>query len=144
VKSFVAITIIECIITLGIMNQLETIICIFEEKITNPEIKETVYINPFVVVGDILERHTERNINQYITNPVVVSEKVAIETIVTVVVMNKYLRLKTEFPYYMPVIWMVVVIFIISVGIRIVIFVIIYPAILVPAVTFPTSVPVVI
>jgi hypothetical protein len=38
VESFVAITIIECIITFGIMNQPETIIGIFEEKIANPEI----------------------------------------------------------------------------------------------------------
>jgi len=54
-ESFVAIAFIESVITFGIMNQLETKICIFEEKITNSEIKETVDVNSFVFVGDIFE-----------------------------------------------------------------------------------------
>jgi hypothetical protein len=54
-ESFVAIAIIEGIITFGIMNQLETKICIFEEEVTNPEIKKTIDVNSFVLVGNILE-----------------------------------------------------------------------------------------
>jgi len=114
-ESFVAITIIVGVITLGIMNQLESIICVFKEKITNSEIKETVYINSFVIIRQILECHSERNINQNITNMVAVSEKVTIETIIAVMIMNKYLWLINKFPDYMTVVRMMVIIFIIPI-----------------------------
>jgi hypothetical protein len=126
------------------MNQLESKICTFEEKITNPEVKKTIDVNSFIIIGNILESHAERNINQHITNPVAISEKVTFETIITIVVMNKNLRFKIKLTDYMPVIRMMVIVFVISVRIRIVIFIVIYPAVLIPAVSFPASVPVIV
>ena len=143
-ESFVQIAVIESIISFGVMNQLESGICTFEEKITNPEVKKTIDVNSLVFVWNILECHAERNINQHITNPVAISEKVTIETIIAIVVVNKNLRLKTKLTDYMPVIRMMVIVFVILVSIRIVIFVVIYPAVLIPAVSFPASVPVIV
>jgi hypothetical protein len=48
--TFVIISIVISIISFGIVNQLESVICIFKEKITNPEIKISVDIYSFVTI----------------------------------------------------------------------------------------------
>ena len=123
------------------MNQKETIIRAFEEKVANPEIQVTINVNPFVIVGQILESHTEGKINKYISHAAAIPEKVPVISVIFGVVRNINLWPVNKPADYMPVIRMVVIIFVMFVGIRIVVAVIISPAIVVPSVTFPISFP---
>lgn len=124
------------------MNQKETIICSFEEKVTNPEVQITIDVNPFVIVRQIFKNHPERYVNQNVTDTAAVSVKVTIVIMVPVVIVNVDFWFNHKPADYMPVVWMMVIIFVMFVGIRIVIAVIISPTAVVPPVIFPISFPV--
>jgi hypothetical protein len=94
------------------MNQKETKICSFEEKVTNPEIQITVNINPFVIVRQIFKNHPERYVNQNVTDTAAVSEKVTIVIMVPVVIVNVDFWFNHKPADYVPVIMVVIIMFV--------------------------------
>jgi hypothetical protein len=140
-ETFTPVTFVVGIISFRIVNQKESIICSFEEKVTNPEIQIAIDINPFVIIWQVFKNHPERNINQNISNSAAVSEKVTIVKIVPVMIVYVDYWFNHKPADYMPVIVVVIIMFVVKVRIRIVIAVIIFPTAVVPPVIFPISFP---
>jgi hypothetical protein len=71
-----------------------------------------------------------------------VSEEMPVIAIVSVMIVNKNMRTYPPSFNYVPQPGMVIIMFVPPVRIRMITMVIFYPAIMVPAIAFPTSVPV--
>lgn len=142
--SVVIIIIIVSKIPFRIMNQPETIIGIFKEKISNPEIQITVNVNPFVAVRQIFKRYSKRHVNQNISYTPIVTEKLAVVTIIPVLIVKKHMRLVNKSPDNVTESWMTVIMTVKPIGIRIISVIIIYPTFMIPAVPFPVAIPVIV
>lgn len=114
-ETVIVVTVIVGEITFRIMNQLKTVISVFKEKVSNPEIQITIDIYLFVVVGQIIKSHSKRDIDKHIPNPAAVPEEVTIIAVILYVIMNEDLWVICKFTDYMPIIIVVIIIFVVSV-----------------------------
>jgi hypothetical protein len=71
------------------MNEPETMVGHFEEKVSYPEIKVAINVNYFVVNWQVLENNSVRHVNQHITDAPVVPEEMAVVNVVPVMIMHK-------------------------------------------------------
>lgn len=90
----------------------------------------------------MLENNSVRHVSQYVTNAPVVPEKMTVVDIVTVMIMYKERGLITKSADYMPPSRVVEIMPVEPVRVWMVSVVVIYPTVKVPAVPFPTAIPV--
>jgi len=126
------------------MYQAETKITRFKEKVSNSEIRVSVYIYPVIITRQIVERKPKRNVNQNVTNPAVVSKEMPIVTVVVMMIVNKNNRRIDKLPYYVSVAVMMVIVPAVLERIWIVAPVIIPPTGYIPTVVFPSPVPMIV
>lgn len=89
--AIVIIVIVVGIIPFRIVNQPEPMVCHFKKQVANSEIEVAVNVNLLVICRKLFKYNSKRHINQHITYSSEIPEKVAIVTIIPVVVMYKYI-----------------------------------------------------
>lgn len=131
-------------IPFGIMNEPESVICHFKEKVSNPEIEVTVNVSPFVSHGQVFENNSVRHVGQHITNAPVVPEEMAVVHIIPVMIVYKERWLVHKPANNVSPSRVLEIMPVEPVRVRMVGVVIIYPTVKIPAVSLPASVPVIV
>src|SRR5690606_30830520 len=99
-------------------------------------------INNLVTGRHVSENNSVRHINQNVTNTFEISEKMTVVVVVPNVIVYKINRFTIYFFNHVAKIGMIIVVLVKFIGIRMISTVIVLPAICIPAVSFPVSVPV--
>jgi hypothetical protein len=140
----VVVPIVVSKIPLRVMNESEPVVGHFEEKVSYPEIKVTIDVNPFVANWQVLENNSVRHVNQHIADSTLMPEKMTVVYVVPVMIMYKERWLINKPANYVAPSRVVEIMPVEPVRVWMVGVVIIYPAVKIPAIPFPTSVPVII